>query len=101
VRRRVLAVDDDRQILLILEAVLGEEHVVRTTTRGAEALRLLEQEHFDLVVLDLAMPGMGGDLIKREMDARGCRTPVLLVSGEADLPDRAAQLAVAPSTWTS
>jgi two-component system, OmpR family, response regulator len=86
-------VDDDAQVLDLLALALGEDHAVRTAQTGAEALRLLDEEGYDLVVLDLSMPGMDGVAVKRAMDGRSYQVPVLLLSGEADLRDRAEELA--------
>ncbi|NWF71550.1 MAG: sigma-54-dependent Fis family transcriptional regulator [Nitrospirae bacterium] len=60
-RAKILIVDDDRDILLGLEnriAWMGHEHV--TADNGKDALRLIEQGDFDLVLLDLELPGLSG-----------------------------------------
>jgi DNA-binding NtrC family response regulator len=60
-RAKILIVDDDRDILLGLEnriAWMGHESV--TADNGKDALRLIEQNEFDLVLLDLELPGLSG-----------------------------------------
>jgi DNA-binding NtrC family response regulator len=60
-RAKILIVDDDRDILLGLEnriAWMGHEHV--SADNGKDALRLIEQGDFDLVLLDLELPGLSG-----------------------------------------
>lgn len=60
-RAKILIVDDDRDILLGLEnriEWMGHEHV--TADNGKDALRLIEQGDFDLVLLDLELPGLSG-----------------------------------------
>jgi len=60
-RAKILIVDDDHDILLGLEnriAWMGHEHV--TADNGKDALRLIEQGDFDLVLLDLELPGLSG-----------------------------------------
>jgi DNA-binding NtrC family response regulator len=60
-RAKILIVDDDRDILLGLEnriAWMGHESV--TADNGKDALRLIEQKEFDLVLLDLELPGLSG-----------------------------------------
>ena len=60
-RAKILIVDDDRDILLGLEnriAWMGHEPV--TADNGKDALRLIEQNEFDLALLDLELPGLSG-----------------------------------------
>lgn len=69
-RAKILIVDDDRDILLGLEnrmAWMG--HEVLTAQDGKEGLRLIEQEHPDLVLLDLELPFLSGlDLLQQIRD---------------------------------
>ena len=58
---RVLAVDDAVANLMILKGVLkGNEFKVVTSTNALEALQLFKQEFFDVVLLDVIMPGIDG-----------------------------------------
>ncbi len=61
-RFSVLVVDDDATQRLILKRLLegGGRFQVRTAADGVEALRLVENDPFDLVILDITMPGMSG-----------------------------------------
>jgi DNA-binding NtrC family response regulator len=63
----ILAVDDDSVVLFLLETHLTEAGFNRiTASGGAEALRILEQRHVDLIVSDLVMPEMDGrELLER------------------------------------
>jgi DNA-binding response OmpR family regulator len=57
----ILVVDDDRSLSMLYEQELVDEgHDVSLATDGFEALKFLEQQKPDLVVLDIAMPGMDG-----------------------------------------
>ncbi|HVN08942.1 MAG TPA: response regulator [Patescibacteria group bacterium] len=57
----ILIVDDDRLTRVLLSNILeGGGHQVIAAEDGEEALRLAGQAHFDLVLLDIWMPGMGG-----------------------------------------
>lgn len=64
---RILAVNDEKNMLTLFKKVLGKEgYHVETTTSGEEVLKRLEKEWFDLLILDLKMPGLDGlDLLKR------------------------------------
>lgn len=57
----VLVVDDDAGVLYITSKILGRHYYkVKTISSAEEALKLVRQENFDLVVSDIAMPGMNG-----------------------------------------
>ena len=84
---KILVVDDCESNRQQLEAFLHRQrHHVRTAADGREALEALEQEDYDLVLLDLVMPGMNGFEVLREManNARWRNTPVIIVSGFVD-----------------
>jgi len=59
-RGRVLVVDDEPLILRSLTRMMGRSHDVTTASDGNEALELLAQRDFDLVLCDLLMPGLSG-----------------------------------------
>jgi len=64
----VLLVEDDPRMPQVLTTLLREDKVSLTGTRDAgEALRLLHQRHFDLVLLDLGLPGMNGFELLRQL----------------------------------
>jgi len=68
---RILIVDDD---ILVLEALqelfTSSGYEVRVATRGQEALEILDQEQFDLLILDIVMPKMTGFDLAREVRKR-------------------------------
>jgi CheY-like chemotaxis protein len=58
---RVLLVDDEKHIRLVFKEELEEEgYVIDLASDGFEALEKLKRQRFDLVVLDIKMPGMDG-----------------------------------------
>jgi DNA-binding response OmpR family regulator len=79
--KRVLAVDDDRGVLETLtEALTSKGYEVVAADQAEEGLRLFKEQAFDVVLLDLHMPGKNGFELYRELgDARD--VPVLFVSG--------------------
>jgi PAS domain S-box-containing protein len=79
---RILAVDDDAGLADMLRAMLAVGgHYVTVATSGAEAVRLFEQQPFDVVCTDLGMPGMNGWEVARAVRARAPQTPVILITG--------------------
>jgi CheY-like chemotaxis protein len=69
--RRVLIVDDDAAIRMLLSKVLQhEDFASETAADGEEALRKIESEEFEVIILDLMMPRMNGheviDHLKQE-----------------------------------
>src|SRR5258708_19646917 len=86
---RIVVVDDDDYVREVTEMVLaGAGHSVRATPNGLEALRWLEEEPWDLLILDLRMPEIDGPALYREVLARWPRAAahVLFVSGVAERP---------------
>ena len=81
-RHRVLAVDDDPMVREVIGTYLSEDiYSVELAANGKEALEKFCAGEFDLVLTDLAMPGMQGDELAREMKKRKPKVPVLLLTG--------------------
>lgn len=81
---RVLAVDDDpTQRMLMSETLDFSRYAVSLAESGAEALRLLKAQEFDVVLLDKNMPGMDGDEACQRMRNELGHTllPILMVTG--------------------
>jgi len=85
VRKSVLLVDDEPQVLVALEDLLSDEFTVLKTESPAAALQLAEQEKdIAVVVSDQRMPGMNGDELLTRLH-RSCDATRILVTGFADL----------------
>ncbi|MCI6256850.1 MAG: response regulator transcription factor [Clostridiales bacterium] len=84
---RVLIVDDDAAILLLICDVLSDAGIgVRTAQSGEEAIRILEKERFDLIVLDIMMKGISGlEVCRRIRGQVDC--PILFLSAKSDVRD--------------
>ncbi len=82
----VLVVDDEPGMLHFLQATLapcvGQLH---TAASAEEAEALLQRHRFDLVVLDIAMPGKSGMALLHDLREQGNRTEVILITAYADL----------------
>ena len=79
---RILILDDDRAFRLSTAALLREEgHVVEVAGVAQEAIDLLSGGGFDLLLVDLRMPGVDGIKLAEILRLRGESTPILMVSG--------------------
>jgi DNA-binding response OmpR family regulator len=79
---RILVVEDDPEInLLVAGALQREGFAVTATHDGAEALRLFSLERYQIVILDLMMPEIDGYEVLRRIREEGT-TPVLILSAK-------------------
>ena len=92
-RLSVLVVDDDAPVRRMLERTLGAEgYDVRAAPDGGAALAAVERSLPDLVVLDVAMPGLDGLAVARRLRAKRLTTPILLLTARDAVADRVAGL---------
>ena len=90
---RVLVADDDRAIRESLATALElAGYQVTMCADGVQALAASRSEPFDLVVLDVMMPGVDGLGVCRVLRAEGNRVPILMVTARTETPDRVAGL---------
>jgi DNA-binding response OmpR family regulator len=86
---RVLLVEDEHLVLESLEQTLGQEgYETVSATTGEEGFFLANTQTFDLVLLDIELPGRNGLEILRAMRIRGMNTPVILCSVRDGVQDK-------------
>lgn len=86
---RILVIEDEMKVARALEKGLSEEHYeVVVATTGEDGFFKLNAEVFDLVILDLMLPGRDGIEILSTMRKRGLQTPVLILTARDDVEDR-------------
>ncbi|MBI1341221.1 response regulator [bacterium] len=84
----ILAVDDDDRIRSLLKRFLAQEgHTVTTAGDAGAARRLLDVMSFDLIILDVMMPGEDGLSLLAGLRPR-IETPVILLTARGEAPDR-------------
>jgi two-component system, OmpR family, response regulator MprA len=89
----VLLVDDDAPILRMLERTLSAEgYAVAAVADGGAALAQVERSLPDLIVLDVAMPGLDGLAVTRRLRAKGLGVPILLLTARDAVEERVAGL---------
>ena len=88
-RVRILIVEDDATLASGIARILeGEGHAVDVVAKGEHAVQGVRQERFDVVILDVGLPGIDGFEVLRRMRAAGDRTPVLVLTARDALDDR-------------
>ena len=90
--KRVLIVDDDEMVLMALEELLRPEgYEVETVSSGTEALKRIDQNGYDLLMLDIIMPEMDGlELCRKIREREGFReTPIVFLTAKNRDEDKA------------
>src|SRR5688500_3676403 len=85
--KRILIADDDRQALMLMEAALRiAGFTVTVASDGEQALALFPRERYDLVMLDIDMPGKSGLEVCRHLRSEaGELLPIVMVTGMDDV----------------
>lgn len=85
-QHRILVADDEETIRAILKEELEEEgYAITTAVDGEDAIRLLRQDKFDLVLADIKMPRADGFDVLRTVKAEQPSVRVIMLTGFADL----------------
>jgi len=88
-RPRLLLVDDEADLRAMLQRYLGDQgFVVRAVADATQMQRQLQRERFDLLVLDLTLPGVDGLTVCRDLRAAGETLPILMLTARGDPVDR-------------
>src|SRR5450432_2649689 len=86
---RILVLDDEPELRALLQRYLGERgFTVRVAADAAQLDRALQRESFDVLVLDLTLPGEDGLSICRRLRANGETLPILMLTARGDPVDR-------------
>ena len=85
-KNKILVVDDEEALRTVLSAELeGEGYLVHTAADGEEAIKLLEDQPFHLILLDIKMPNVDGFEVLKFVKQRVPQTKVIMLTGFADL----------------
>ena len=86
---RVLVVDDSERVRKFLASGLHAQGLAaETASDGAEALRVIDSQPIDVVVLDLMMPGMDGIQLLKVLQGRSAKPRILVLSARDQVEDR-------------
>jgi len=90
---RVLVVEDELKLGTALEEGLRHaQYIVDLALDGAEALQFARAAAYDVIVLDVLLPGLDGLEVCRRLRAAGARTPILMLTAKDTVADRIAGL---------
>lgn len=98
---RVLLVDDDRELCQMLSEYLSAEHFeVRSVHDGGDALAALQADDFEIVILDVMLPSVGGFDVMRQLGASNT-TPILMLTARGEDVDRIVGLELGADDYLS
>jgi DNA-binding response OmpR family regulator len=83
--KKILVVDDDPQIITLLTDFLEDEgYSIDSSPDAEDALKKVENGHYDLVISDVRMPGMDGFELLKEIKASFGKMKVIMMTGYTD-----------------
>lgn len=86
---RILVVDDDPRLCQLLDKYLGQQGFeVRTVANAVQLDKILERDHFDLLVLDIMLPGEDGLSVCGRMRQTRREMPIIMLTARGDEVDR-------------
>ena len=86
---RILLVEDEKKIAAFIERGLTEQHyTVDVAQDGNEGLYLAEVNPYDLVILDIMLPGKDGFVVCRELRKQKNEVPILMLTARDDVRDK-------------
>ena len=80
-QKKILVVDDDEDILLLVSTYLKEFYSVVQTSYVSDALYIFQREKIDLLIVDYLMSPRNGMYLVKEIRKIDARTPVVIISG--------------------
>ena len=95
--KRILVIEDDPNALRLVEYTLGQEgYQVITAANGLEGLKKAREEHPDLIILDIMLPGLDGYEVCQQLrqEPKTIKLPILMLSAKAREIDKATGLKV-------
>lgn len=86
---RILLVEDEKRMAQALCEILRQENYeVDHCANGTDGLAAAESNIYDIIVLDVMLPGMNGCEITKKARSKGISTPILMLTAKAELDDK-------------
>lgn len=84
---KAIVIDDNPDDILLMSRLLRKfngDSQISSAFNGKDALVKLKEETFDIIFLDLRMPDISGLDLLKQLEEGGCRTPVIIITGQGD-----------------
>jgi DNA-binding response OmpR family regulator len=99
---RILVIDDEPRILgFLARGLRAEGYAVDVADNGTDALRIARRNPYDLVLLDLLLPGVDGLSVLNELNRALPTLPVVIVSARSDVPTKLRGFGLGASDYVS
>lgn len=86
---RILVVEDEHKIAAAIKKGLEQEHfAVDVAYTGTDGFDLASTEEYDIILLDLLLPGMDGITVCRELRKKDIHTPILMLTAKGQIQDK-------------
>ena len=86
---RLLLIEDEKRMAQALCEILRlEKYEVDHYADGVDGLAAIESNIYDIIILDVMLPGMNGFTIAQKARQKGIRTPILMLTAKAELDDK-------------
>lgn len=83
---KVLSIDDSKSVHAYIKSCFSEDgHSVELAFNGTEGLNLLDNNKYDVILLDWEMPGMNGIEVLIKIREKGIKTPIIMVTTKNDI----------------
>ena len=87
--KNILLVEDDQQITTLLNLHLNSpSHLLTSCGKGLEALNKIENNAFDLIILDIMLPDISGLSICKKLRDQNNQTPIIMLTSRSDETDK-------------
>jgi DNA-binding response OmpR family regulator len=87
--QKVLLIEDDAAIVAgVKELLTSESYIFNSESNGEKGFKTAKRNEYDLIILDLILPGMNGIEICRKLRDEGVRTPILMLTSKKDETDK-------------
>jgi len=88
-KMRILIVEDDQKLSTFLQKGLKEEQfAVDVCRKGSEVMYFVEVNDYDVIILDIMLPGKDGITICREMRGKSIKTPIIMLTAKDTVEDK-------------
>lgn len=85
---KVLIIDDNQSLIASLKTHLEKKYQIESCNSGQEALRETGSTQYDLIVLDLSLPDIDGEVICQKLRNKGVATPILILTADEKIASK-------------